>query len=130
MEIEFTKYLEIISTMKHARTFLTSRQKMSHTGVELYDDLLESLGAVQPVKKPCQWCQTIDADHQNYCSWCGRKLRDKQPCIECGETTGHLFGCKTPKLDLYPSKSDKPCNCPAVESCPEYDGAGGCVLIR
>ena len=34
---------EILVTMKHARIFITSREKMHPTGVELYDELLEKL---------------------------------------------------------------------------------------
>lgn len=34
---------DVITTMKHARIFIVSREKMHPTGVELYDDLLEKL---------------------------------------------------------------------------------------
>jgi protein-arginine kinase activator protein McsA len=34
---------EILTTMKHARTFITSREKMHPTGVELYDELIEKI---------------------------------------------------------------------------------------
>ena len=34
---------EILSTMRHARTFITSRQKMNPTGIELYDELIKNL---------------------------------------------------------------------------------------
>ena len=34
---------EIIVTLKHSRTFVTSRQKMHPNGVLLYDQLIESL---------------------------------------------------------------------------------------
>lgn len=34
---------EIIVTMRHARVFLTSREKMHPTGVALYDELLQKL---------------------------------------------------------------------------------------
>ncbi|MGD9162742.1 MAG: hypothetical protein PVG39_30330 [Desulfobacteraceae bacterium] len=30
-------------------------------------------------KLPCEWCKNIDKDHQNYCSWCGRKLNPLAP---------------------------------------------------
>ncbi len=39
--------LNLINTLKHARTFITSKNKMHPTGVELYDELivfLEGLG--------------------------------------------------------------------------------------
>ena len=36
---------EIIVTMRHARIFITSREKMHPTGVQLYDELLEKLVA-------------------------------------------------------------------------------------
>jgi len=39
--------LNLITTLKHARTFITSKQKMYSAGVELYDELiifLEYLG--------------------------------------------------------------------------------------
>ena len=36
---------EIISTLKHARTFITSREKMNPTGVKLYDELIKNLKA-------------------------------------------------------------------------------------
>jgi Flp pilus assembly CpaF family ATPase len=34
---------EIIVTMRHARVFITSREKMHPTGVQLYDELLTKL---------------------------------------------------------------------------------------
>jgi len=34
-------------TMNHARTFITSRQKMHATGVALYDELLSALQALR-----------------------------------------------------------------------------------
>lgn len=34
---------EVITTMRHARVFISSREKMHPTGVELYDELLERL---------------------------------------------------------------------------------------
>lgn len=34
---------EIVVTMKHARMFISSREKMHPTGIELYDELLEKL---------------------------------------------------------------------------------------
>lgn len=34
---------EVIVTMKHARVFISSREKMHPTGIELYDELLEKL---------------------------------------------------------------------------------------
>jgi len=36
---------EIIVTMRHARVFISSREKMHPTGIQLYDELLEKLGA-------------------------------------------------------------------------------------
>lgn len=35
---------EIIATLKHARVFISSREKMHPAGIELYDSLLEKLG--------------------------------------------------------------------------------------
>lgn len=32
--------LEMIITLKHARTFIASKQKMHMTGIELYDELI------------------------------------------------------------------------------------------
>lgn len=37
------KIEKVRDTMKHARTFITSREKMHPTGVELYDKLYEEL---------------------------------------------------------------------------------------
>jgi len=34
---------DVITTMKHARVFISSREKMHQTGIELYDELLERL---------------------------------------------------------------------------------------
>lgn len=34
---------DVIVTMKHARVFISSREKMHPTGIELYDELLEKL---------------------------------------------------------------------------------------
>ncbi len=31
---------EIITTLKHARTFITTKQRMHSTGIELYDELI------------------------------------------------------------------------------------------
>lgn len=36
---------EVIVILRHARTFITSRQKMHPTGVYLYDELLTKLEA-------------------------------------------------------------------------------------
>lgn len=36
---------ELVTTMRHARTFITSREKMHPTGVSLYDELLSKLEA-------------------------------------------------------------------------------------
>jgi len=36
---------EIIVTLRHARTFITTREKMNATGVALYDELLQKLVA-------------------------------------------------------------------------------------
>lgn len=38
---------EAAITMNHARTFITSRQKMHATGVALYDELLSALQALR-----------------------------------------------------------------------------------
>ena len=34
---------DVIMTMRHARIFITSREKMHPTGIELYDELLGKL---------------------------------------------------------------------------------------
>jgi len=34
---------EILTTLRHARTFITSRQKMHFDGVTLYDELIKNL---------------------------------------------------------------------------------------
>jgi hypothetical protein len=34
---------EVLVTLKHARTFITSREKMHPDGVKLYDELLANL---------------------------------------------------------------------------------------
>ena len=39
------RYIRI--TMEHARIFISSRQKMNDTGIELYDDLLGRLKALE-----------------------------------------------------------------------------------
>ena len=42
--------LNIITTLKHARTFISTKQRMHSTGIELYDELvifLENLGKEQ-----------------------------------------------------------------------------------
>lgn len=36
---------EVIDTMRHARIFITSREKMHPTGIQLYDELLAKLTA-------------------------------------------------------------------------------------
>lgn len=43
---------EVIVTMRHARIFITSREKMHPTGIELYDELLEKLTARSVVSRP------------------------------------------------------------------------------
>lgn len=40
---------DIFITMRHARTFITSREKMHPTGVELWDRLFAQIEALQPV---------------------------------------------------------------------------------
>jgi hypothetical protein len=42
---------DILVTMKHARVFITSREKMHPTGVQLYDELLEKLSGRLPMRK-------------------------------------------------------------------------------
>lgn len=39
---------DVIVTMRHARIFITSREKMHPTGVQLYDELLAKLEARKP----------------------------------------------------------------------------------
>lgn len=34
---------ELLVTLKHARTFITTRQKMHPDGVELYDEIIQAL---------------------------------------------------------------------------------------
>jgi hypothetical protein len=43
--IEAAEINYILTTLKHARVFITSREKMHPTGVELYDELIEKLRA-------------------------------------------------------------------------------------
>jgi hypothetical protein len=43
--IETAEINYILTTLKHARVFITSREKMHPTGVELYDELIEKLRA-------------------------------------------------------------------------------------
>lgn len=43
VQLHIDNVKEIVNTMKHARTFITSREKMHPTGVELYDELLANL---------------------------------------------------------------------------------------
>ena len=38
-----TVLLDVIHTMRHARVFITSREKMNPTGVQLWDELLAKL---------------------------------------------------------------------------------------
>ncbi len=38
---------EVITTMKHARIFIASRQKMHPTGVKLYAELIKNLGELE-----------------------------------------------------------------------------------
>jgi hypothetical protein len=44
--------LECLVTLRHARTFVTSREKMHQTGIELYDNLIveiaEALDSPEP----------------------------------------------------------------------------------
>ena len=37
---------ETITTLKHARIFISSREKMHPTGIELYDNLIEKLNGL------------------------------------------------------------------------------------
>ena len=46
MEISYELLNDIITTLYHARTFITSRQKMHKTGVELYDKLYSTLKSI------------------------------------------------------------------------------------
>ena len=43
---------ETIVTMRHAHVFITSREKMHPTGVELYDELLTKLDALDQSSLP------------------------------------------------------------------------------
>jgi hypothetical protein len=48
MNIDLDLYLELMSTLKHARIFISSREKMHPTGVDLYDRLVSRLAACHP----------------------------------------------------------------------------------
>lgn len=41
--IKYVKVDEILITLKHGRIFITSREKMHSTGVQLYDELISML---------------------------------------------------------------------------------------
>ena len=45
---------EIYHTMRHAQTFITSREKMHDDGVKLYDELLSKLEDIVTRPKPQQ----------------------------------------------------------------------------
>ena len=51
---------EVIVTMRHAHVFITSREKMHPTGVELYDELLTKIAALAPEQDEGQNKQADD----------------------------------------------------------------------
>ncbi len=61
---------DIIITLHHARTFITSRQKMHKTGIGLYDELYSNLKSIasQPpnATDKCNCCEWKDAT----AGWC------------------------------------------------------------
>ena len=81
MEIEHSRLQSIIVTMKHARTFISSREKMHPTGIELYDDLLNLLQrlASQPKNTADGCIECKDGTFNNVgwccCPYCGAKVR-------------------------------------------------------
>lgn len=44
--------LECLVTLRHARTFVTSREKMHPTGIELYDNLIVEIGEALDAPEP------------------------------------------------------------------------------
>lgn len=83
--------LECLVTLRHARTFVTSREKMHRTGIELYDNLIvevaEALSAPEPALPA-----TLDCDHKFRCN----RHRDNpsNECCACGASQETSHGCK------------------------------------
>jgi hypothetical protein len=69
---------EVRITMRHARTFITSRQKMNRVGVELYDEILDKLEGV-PSAYECPDCKrrytTAKRDTETVKCTCGAEAR-------------------------------------------------------
>jgi DNA-directed RNA polymerase subunit M/transcription elongation factor TFIIS len=94
---------EVIVTMRHARTFVASREKMNPAGVELYDELLARLddGANAPADREPVAGDTV-----------GRDVR----CPHCGASSDSFYRSGTVSPD------DRTPRSPFVARCAECDG--------
>ena len=80
--------LECLVTLRHARTFVTSREKMHQTGIELYDNLIVEIGDALEAPEP-SLPATDDEFEQGYRSdGQDRRLSDEKPVSQC-----QLDGC-------------------------------------
>lgn len=57
--------LECLVTLRHARTFVTSREKMHQTGIELYDNLIVEVADALNAPEPCSEKETVPAPEQS-----------------------------------------------------------------
>lgn len=115
---------DIFITMRHARTFITSREKMNPTGVELWDKLFAQIEALQPSpasstlrgsgKPICQNCGDPVADALHAAGFCGtcREMGCTVTSTNC-EAPGHTDLMVTPEsIDAWLEKNPLPeCTC-------------------
>jgi hypothetical protein len=66
MEISDTILIELVHTLKHARIFITSREKMNQTGVELYDDVLDYFNSHIPNQSLESDMPSVKIDNTKY----------------------------------------------------------------
>lgn len=88
------EYIDYEATMKTIERALNRFKELvnslececdSYNGFTCVNEALDALNklphnpSLKADKLPCDWCKIIDKDHQNYCSWCGRKLNPLAP---------------------------------------------------
>lgn len=80
--------LECLVTLRHARTFVTSREKMHPTGVELYDQLIVDVEGALKAPEPASALET-SVEQPPYSCECGHQrgvhmnLMDNCSLCEC-----------------------------------------------
>lgn len=76
----------------------------------------------------CHYCKNANMEPAGNC----------ETIVECPDChaevsdawlRGYWIGVKDATRPAESVDDNSPCNCPAKETCPEFDGDGGCVLL-